>query len=223
MEKEENWMINSINKRKDKRRAGLTESSIVIPVNISFEVSQKVLPNEQVLEILSNARIIAIMRCECRTNYGKCDAPKGVCIVLDSIAKKRINDGVAKEININDAKQILDETEKAGLVHLIINMEDWQPGAICSCCSCCCHELNALLDFGYLDAVLQSDYIVQKDENKCTNCGKCIEKCKFKAHTKHDDKVIFTLEKCYGCGLCVTSCSNQALKLIKKESTYIES
>lgn len=220
---ESDKLIDSINSRAEKRKAGLAESSVVIPINKAFEASQKVIPSEQALNILSNAKIIARKACGCRSKSNGCDASMDVCIVLDSLAEKRINEGIAEVISIDEAKQILNETEEAGLIHLIINMTGWQPEAICSCCRCCCHELKALLEFGYLDAVLQSDYIIEKDEEKCINCGECIAKCHFKAHTNQDEKVIFISEKCYGCGLCVTICQNQALTLIQKISTNFDS
>ncbi|MBI5000596.1 MAG: hypothetical protein HZB92_03585 [Euryarchaeota archaeon] len=212
------WLKGAMDKRTEKRKSGKAESSIIVPINQACEASQMVLPNEQVIKILSNTKLIALQPCECRTNLNKCDASKDTCIILDSTAESQIKDGGARQISIDEAKRILKVTEDAGLVHMIINVKGWVPEAICSCCPCCCQELNALLKFGRLDAVLQSDYIVEKDECKCINCGKCIEKCHFKAHEKYDGKVIFAPQKCYGCGLCVTCCPKTALKLIKREA-----
>jgi Pyruvate/2-oxoacid:ferredoxin oxidoreductase delta subunit len=212
------WLKGAIDKRAEKRRSGRAESSLIVPINKALEASQKVLPGEQVVEILTGAKLIALQPCECRTNLNRCVAPKDTCIVLDATAESQIKAGGAKRITIDEAKRILKVTEDAGLVHLIINIKGWVPEAICSCCHCCCQELNALLEFGQLDAVLQSDYVVEKDERKCANCGKCIERCHFKAHARRNDKVIFTPQRCYGCGLCVVKCPGKALKPIIRET-----
>jgi Pyruvate/2-oxoacid:ferredoxin oxidoreductase delta subunit len=211
------WLTNKINTRKEELRTGVIEPSTVIPVNQAFSVTQKVLPKEQVQEILSNAKIIAQTECECRLRVKGCNAPTDVCIVLNTIAEKHTEEGHGRKITITEANEILDKTTQYGLVHLTLYVEGHQIDAICSCCSCCCSDLRAILDFGILDLVLKSDYRVVFDKEKCINCGNCIERCHFKAYTQKHSRIVFSPEKCYGCGLCVMSCPVEVVMLVKRK------
>jgi MinD superfamily P-loop ATPase len=51
------------------------------------------------------------------------------------------------------------------------------------------------------------------DKNKCSECGKCKEVCKFKAIENYTIKKIH----CEGCGYCVVTCAENAVSL---QSTY---
>lgn len=211
------WLTKKVNTRREELQAGVIEPSIVIPVNQAFSVTQKVLPKKQVQEIFDNAKIIAQTECECRSRVKGCNAPTDVCIVLNAIAEKHIEEGRGRKITIKEANEILDKTAKYGLVHLTLYIEGHQIDAICSCCSCCCSDLRAVMDFGFLDMVLKSDYRVEFNKEKCINCGNCIERCHFKAHTEEHRQIVFSTKKCYGCGLCVMSCPAEALLLVKRE------
>lgn len=206
-----------MSERKEELKAGIIEPSIVIPVNQAFLVTQKVLPKEQIQEILGNAVTIAQIECECRSRIRGCNAPTDVCIVLNAVAEKHIKDGLGRQITVEEANEILDRTAEYGLVHLSLCLEGHQPDAICSCCSCCCHDLRAMLDFGNLDMVLESDYVAEFDKEQCVNYGICIERCRFKAYTEEDVQIRFSPEKCYGCGLCVMSCPVEAIRLVKRK------
>ena len=57
-------------------------SSKVIPVGESLATQQWVLPTEQVVEFLRNARSFALTDCECRSRYQRCDNPLEVCFLI---------------------------------------------------------------------------------------------------------------------------------------------
>jgi ferredoxin len=211
------WLTKKLSERRENLKAGIIEPSIVIPVNQAFPVTQKVLPKEQIQEILGKAETIAQIECECRLRTKGCNAPRDVCIVLDNVAEKHITDGFGRQITVEEADKILDRTAEYGLVHLSLCVEGRQPDAICSCCSCCCHDLRAMLDFGNLDLVLESDYVAEFDKGQCVNCGLCIERCHFKAYANEDGQISFLPEKCYGCGLCVMSCPVEAIRIVKRK------
>jgi len=48
--------------------------------------------------------------------------------------------------------------------------------------------------------------LVQIDEDKCTNCGKCEKKCSKISHPN----------LCSGCGKCVKACPNNAITLVEQ-------
>lgn len=56
-------------------KAQISYASKVIPVSESFNTKQWVLPTEQTMEILRQAKSVAVQNCECRTHYKRCDNP----------------------------------------------------------------------------------------------------------------------------------------------------
>jgi hypothetical protein len=53
----------------------ISYASRVILVSESFTTKQWVLPTEQAMQILGNAKSVAVQNCECRTHYRRCDNP----------------------------------------------------------------------------------------------------------------------------------------------------
>ena len=88
--------------------------------------------------------------------------------------------------------------------------------AICSCCSCCCHDIVALLKYDHKDIIEKSEYIAKHNADECINCKNCVKYCNFKAFESTEDAVRLGEDKCYGCGVCVVHCSNKALLLEKR-------
>ena len=85
----------------------------------------------------------------------------------------------------------------------------------CHCCGCCCTILQGGRMGKLTESVQRSNYRAVKDHDKCTNCGECVRRCQFFAHTKKpkDDKPVYHREKCVGCGACVMGCKFDALHL----------
>jgi ferredoxin len=185
-------------------------SSKVIPVNQSLSADHWVMPSAQVLELLRNARSFAVADCLCRTHYKRCDKPLEVCFYLNDFADKYVASGRARTISLEEAGERLKMADEHGLVHTTLNRPDQYNFAVCSCCSCCCHDLQLKLEFGREDLVVQSDYCARTDASACTHCGACVERCVFQARTMEDDEMHYDLKKCYGCGLCVSVCPEEA-------------
>ena len=81
---------------------------------------------------------------------------------------------------------------------------------LCSCCACCCHDLQLILDYNRRDLVVRSDYIAVTDQKRCIGCRRCIERCVFGARALCDGVIEFDARACLGCGLCVTVCPEKA-------------
>jgi ferredoxin len=59
--------------------------------------------------------------------------------------------------------------------------------------------------------------LIEKDSEKCFECGACVSLCPVKAISFKDDfSVVFDLEKCIGssCGKCVDACPARAIELV---------
>jgi len=57
--------------------------------------------------------------------------------------------------------------------------------------------------------------VAQKDDEKCTDCGKCFENCRYGAidpdFTLHPDK-------CEGCAVCAMVCPSDAIRMIERKA-----
>ena len=191
-------------------------SSRVIPVRESLSTQQWVLPGEQVMGILRDASSIALTDCECRTRYKRCDNPIEVCLLIDDAAEAYIAEGQGRRVTLEQAAGELRMANEHGLVHLSIYNPKQQVYAVCSCCSCCCHDLQFLRLYGRDDLIAHSDYVAVTDMDACTHCGDCVDRCVFGARLWENDRVGYDPDACYGCGLCVTICPADATVLRRR-------
>jgi NAD-dependent dihydropyrimidine dehydrogenase PreA subunit len=185
----------------------------------------EVLHYEEVSNILKNADRIAVFDCICRLDrrmQGKgCDKPLDVCIGLNLTADTHLAMGPAREITGEEAIQVLDRAEEAGLVHCTTNSISGQ-GIICNCCGCCCTILRGITQLNLPTAVAKSNFYARSDSDLCTGCGECIERCQVNAVNLEDDAAFIVVEKCIGCGLCVSTCPTEAMAMVRKPENAIE-
>lgn len=188
-------------------------SSKIIPVSESFKAKQWVLPTEQVMEIFRSARSVALQNCECRTHYRRCDKPLEVCFILNEVGEKLVAQGKARNVSLTEATDVLLRANESGLVHLSLFMPDHQIFALCSCCSCCCHDLQIVKLFERKDIMIRSEYVAATDTAACVHCGECSKRCAFGARVFDDQEMNYNGAECIGCGLCVTVCPVEATSM----------
>lgn len=197
------------------------ESAVTIPVNSEIEVEHRVFDLSEMRQILLDADKIALQDCGCKTEYGNCDAPRDVCLSVNKVADELSESPKydSKFISVEEALEALERSHEAGLVHMSYTMKgDDKPGLICSCCPCCCHTLGSLVRNGVHTQILTSKYVAA-DNDKCTNCGECVNRCTFEARELVDGVLVYDNTKCYGCGLCVSKCPVEAISLVERAST----
>ena len=59
--------------------------------------------------------------------------------------------------------------------------------------------------------------LIEKDDDRCTDCGACVSLCPMDALSFGDDhSVLLDEERCNGitCGLCVDACPQRAIRLL---------
>ncbi len=188
-------------------------TAVTVPVNITIHGQQTILDLSTIENLLREAEIITLQDCGCRTKWHKCDAPIDVCISLDDEARDTMKLG-ARRISSAQALVALQRSHRAGLVHMAFTFKGKEkPEFICSCCSCCCHSLSALVRFGMPDAVVASEYIARQNHDTCSNCGTCVKRCQFESRQLDSEgKLVFNSAKCFGCGLCVQVCPKEAIR-----------
>ena len=111
------------------------------------------------------------------------------------------------------------EAEEAGLVHCATNTAD-KIGFVCNCCSCHCGIMKSMQTSAGPGMAAVSNYIIQLDEEACTACETCVDRCQVKAISM-DDVAEIDFSLCIGCGLCVSTCPEEALSLVNREEKIV--
>lgn len=200
-------------------QANKTPLMRTVPVNREVSAKLPVAPYDDVITILEAQKTIAVAPCICRTTgemVGKgCDKPKEACLLFGSHADYYVDNGMGRYITVDEAKAVAARSEEAGLVMQPFNSQ--KVGGMCSCCGCCCGILRSLkLQPDPADSV-QSNYYAVVDEDACTGCETCLDRCQMDAITVEDEVAAIAGNRCIGCGLCVTTCPTDAVTLVAKE------
>jgi ferredoxin len=189
-----------------------------VPVNRQLVADWPVAPYEDVLEIIERQEKIAVAPCICRTAshlVGKdCDKSVENCFSFGSHADYYVENGLGRYITKEEARTIVSRNEEEGLVMQPFNSQ--KAGGMCSCCGDCCGVLRSLKKHPAPAEMVQSNYYAQVDEELCSGCETCLQRCQMGAIDVVDGLANIDLKRCIGCGLCVTTCPDEALKLIKK-------
>jgi ferredoxin len=194
-----------------------------IPVNRQIAADAPVAPYEDVLGIIDNQERIAVTPCVCRTaarlNDRGCDKPVENCFSFGSHADYYVENGMGRYITREEARAIVGESEKAGLVMQPFNSQ--KVGGMCSCCGDCCGVLRSLKLQPRPAEAVQSNYFARVDDDLCSGCETCLDRCQMDAIDVTDGLAAINLDRCIGCGLCVTTCPEEAIALVKKEANRL--
>jgi hypothetical protein len=150
------------------------ERAVTVPVNLSIKGKQPILDLAEMEKILRGAKLISIGECGCRKKLHRCNAPLDVCFSLDRQAEEFVKKRLAKKASLDEALDALKRSHEAGLVHVTCTFKGKEkPEVICSCCSCCCQSLSALIRFGMPDAVVASKFVAALNLETCKNWKMC--------------------------------------------------
>ena len=196
-----------------------------IPIEKAIKDESTVATYDQVRAIVNNSELIALIDCICRVGKDLIGEPckktdlREICIILGPFAKMRIQNGLAREITKKEAFELLEKSEKAGLVPQTSNSQD--PMVICSCCGCCCEVLSSQNKFENPAKFFATNFYAEVNLDDCIGCGTCFDRCNMNARILKNNKYKINLERCIGCGVCVPTCPQDAIKLTKKEKHII--
>jgi len=200
------------------------EKTVTLDKEISADLT--IFPYEKMSEFIKNARRIAVINCACRTKK-PCNHPLETCLALDYFAEFMVERGFGRYLSVEETLELLEEMEKAGLVHSTINAQT-KPQFICNCCTCACLMLRGLSELHNPRAIAKSNFLPVRDDELCEKCKKCVRICPLEAnvyhapHDKEPERILFLEERCIGCGLCAYHCSNGAIKLVKVKNQVPE-
>jgi electron transport complex protein RnfB len=196
----------------------------VLPIEKEIQVKQEALNYEQVSGLIERAQSFMVNDCVCKKEKAllnnPCSKPLEVCLAMNP-EPGYFDDSPwgGRVINREQAYEVLNKAEEAGLVHLTSNVESghW---FICNCCGCCCGVLGAVR-MGFPN-VINSHYYAVIDPSLCSACGICAdERCQVNAIEEGEEAYTVIKEKCIGCGLCISTCPSEAIELVRKQPEEI--
>jgi len=195
-----------------------TKQLRVIPVSNKITEDKTVLPYEVAEEIIRDQSKIVVSECICRKEHNMmdkgCDYPMEVCMSFGSGAYYYEENGLGRSIDTEEALTILDKGRKAGLVLQPGNAK--KPANICMCCGCCCQVLKNLKTLDNPSMAVHTNYYAIVNEEDCTGCETCIDRCHVDAITM-DEIAVIEPKRCIGCGLCISECPTDAIQYKQKD------
>jgi len=193
-------------------------------------VSQKILPFEEVEELINQFTAFSVMPCSCRTKAKALgyinEMPIDVCMGFDIGAEYFIENGMAKRLTKEEALDLLIKCEKKGLVHCTLNAQ--VPNFICNCDKEHCGILKSITKFHRMGGLALSNFRAKIDESiECAECYRCVDLCPTHAiYPSIEEEGKFNVELkndlCIGCGVCSSNCSTKRLLLEKVENKMPE-
>ena len=191
----------------------------IIPLEKTIPVDIDVMPYEKASTYLDQAQSWGVLDCICRVQkklIGKgCDHTVRNCLVFSPKEGAFRKSEEIETLTREEAMKILSDADKEGLVHSINNAQT-EVYYICNCCTCSCGVLRGMVEYGSENSIARSDFYAVVENELCTGCESCLDRCTFKAMDMVDGICEVDRKACYGCGLCIDSCETEALSLVQK-------
>jgi Pyruvate/2-oxoacid:ferredoxin oxidoreductase delta subunit len=193
----------------------------VVPVNARIEARPRILPKDDLRELLSRARSFRVAPCICRKERAleghPCSHTLETCLAFSrqEDAYERYPPG-GRVLSREEAFRVLEAAEDEGLVHCTYNVQQ-EPFFVCNCCSCCCGFLRGVKEFGAPHLLAHSDFVAAIDAEACSVCGACSEgRCPMDAIASDGMRLRVDPKRCIGCGVCATACPSDAVRLSER-------
>lgn len=185
---------------------------MVLNYNKYVDNNGVILPLEEIGQIIASSNSLFIDPCDCRLEFGNCDAPLFTCLRVHLGAEIRQQDTGKTGISKEQALAIAKNAAQHGLVFCLEQCIQPYDFNICMCCPCCCIVHRFKYELGH-EAFFAGPYIPIVNERQCQGCGECLDQCIAKAlklingipHLAHD--------LCLGCGVCALHCPAKAIDM----------
>jgi Fe-S-cluster-containing hydrogenase component 2 len=191
----------------------------VVPINDQIKGQSRILPYEDVSQLIADAKSFRLHMCICRKERelagSPCSYSSEVCMTFsrEEGAYDYFTLG-GREITKEEALGVLKKAEEEGLVHNVFYNTKSGHFGICNCCPCCCGVLRGVKELGATQILARSNYVARIDVDACSACGVCAdERCPMDAITEEDGEYRVDTDRCIGCGVCAPTCPTDAISL----------
>jgi Pyruvate/2-oxoacid:ferredoxin oxidoreductase delta subunit len=190
----------------------------VIPVSRTIAGGNTVHTYDQVQTYIDKYDQIAVSNCYCRNEarlLGKDihGVPLETCMTFGMAAQFAVERLGARNLNKQEARELLNQAEEAGLVHSSINTtEDIQ--FLCNCDQWNCIVMQDTFKQPRPAFAFNSRFQPRVDPKLCVACRTCISRCPSSARSMEEEgspKV--NLDRCIGCAVCATGCPSGAIAM----------
>jgi NAD-dependent dihydropyrimidine dehydrogenase PreA subunit len=117
-------------------------------------------------------------------------------------------------LTAEQAKELLRQFDRQGLVHSVWTFKTPYIGGICNCDhDCLAYRMQVTADL--LQTMFKGEYVANIDLAECVGCRNCQKMCQFGAvgYSVNSGKCYINPLQCYGCGVCRGACPKAAIAL----------
>jgi len=198
-----------------------------VPVEKEIYYLPTILPHDEVMKLIDRTEYIAAGTCVCRHQGDlldrPCDKPKSnLCMIFGPSAEFATSHGFVRLVSKEEARQSIEEAEKAGLVHTYANSDDKYIDLLCNCCGCHCLILRGAKRAPAPSKAVIANWLVMIENDACVGCGACVDRCWMEALKMEGDIPVRDANRCIGCGICMYVCPSDAMKLVHRETAAVK-
>lgn len=193
-----------------------------IPIEKSIPREYQVSSYDNVRQIVDSIDgQIAVANCVCRQAKDLIGEScrhtdiRETCLIFGRSAEHHLNLGLARSVTKDEAFDILNKAEEAGLVLQPENSQ--RPHYICCCCGDCCAILTTVKKIPCPAELYATNYYSVVDPDLCNGCETCLDICQLDALEMVNDVATVNRDRCIGCGNCIVNCTANAIQLHRKE------
>jgi Pyruvate/2-oxoacid:ferredoxin oxidoreductase delta subunit len=193
----------------------------VITVDRTIQAGNTVHTYDQVSTYIDKYESIGVGTCYCR-HAAKLreedihDMPTDVCMWFGNMAEYAIERLGGRRLAKQEARQLLDRAEEAGLIHMSRNTTE-DIDFICNCDRWHCAVVKGVLKQSKPSLYFNSGFQPVFDPDLCTACETCIERCPPEALVMGaNDLPEVDLDRCFGCAVCASGCPSEAIVMESK-------
>ena len=193
----------------------------VIPVARTIRAGNTIHTYDQVMTYIDQYEVIGVGACYCRQAaklrgeelHGM---PVGVCMWFGEMAENITGRLGGRRVARDEAREIADRCEAAGLIHMSRNTTD-EIDFMCNCDRWHCEVVGQVLKQPKPGLIFNSGFKPTITTERCAACETCIERCPPEALRMGEDKVpVVNTDRCFGCGVCATGCPENAIAMERK-------